>query len=87
MVAISSCKQNTIYTVQLNNGHLLSVVTLKDINVILNEGDSVVLQSTRLNTYIYGKYVGVLPENNSFIYDSVTYYSIYQTGVIISNKN
>lgn len=85
LLALGACGKLN-YTIQLDNGKLITAQTLNNIDIIFNKGDTVVLQSTRRETSIYGKYVGVIPEHNTITYDSTTYYFIYQTGVIISNK-
>lgn len=85
LLALGACGQIK-YTIQLENGKLITAQTLNDVDVVFHKGDTVVLQSTRRETSIYGKYVGVIPEHNTITYDSTTYYFVYQIGVIISNK-
>lgn len=86
LLALGACGKLN-YTIQLDNGKLITAQTLNDVDVVFNKGDTVVLQSTRRETSIYGKYVGVLPEHQSITYDSVTYFFTYQIGVILSNEN
>jgi len=86
LLALGACGQLK-YTVQLEDGKLINAQTLNDVDVAFNVGDTVVLQSTRRETSIYGKYVGILPEHQSIVYDSTTYYFTYRTGVILSNKD